>query len=169
MKDKRIRQLVRGALMATVCLVLTRVVTIPAPTGYVNLGDCGVLLSAWVLGPWYGGLAAGVGSMLADLLSGYAAYAPATFGIKFVMAAAAAGIFKQLRGRGRILSGMAGAAAAEALMVLGYYLYECTVLGLGAAALASLPANLMQGAAGVVTGVLLISALSGIDRLLEEG
>ena len=47
--------------------------------GYVNLGDCAVPLSAWILGPVYGGVAAGVGSMLADLLSGYAHYAPGTF------------------------------------------------------------------------------------------
>lgn len=45
--------------------------------GYVNLGDCAVLMSAWVLGPLYGGAAAGIGSALADLLSGYAHYVPA--------------------------------------------------------------------------------------------
>lgn len=50
--------MVRGALLAALCFVLTKVVTIPAPTGYVNLEDCAVLLSAWMLGPVYGGLAA---------------------------------------------------------------------------------------------------------------
>ena len=67
--------------------------------GYVNLGDCAVLLSAWVLGPVYGGVAAGTGSMLADLFSGYAHYAPGTFLIKLCMAVAAALIFRFLRNR----------------------------------------------------------------------
>lgn len=44
--------------------------------GYVNLGDCAVLISAWMLGPLYGGAAAGIGSALADLLSGYAHLCP---------------------------------------------------------------------------------------------
>lgn len=71
------------------------VVRIPSPmNGYVNLGDCFVLLSGWLLGPWYGGAAAGIGSMLTDLLSGYGYYAPGTFVIKGLDALVAALIFK---------------------------------------------------------------------------
>ena len=66
---------------------MTLVIQVPSPmNGYVNLGDCGVLLSAWILGPWYGGAAAGIGSMLADIFSGYAHYAPGTLAIKLSMA-----------------------------------------------------------------------------------
>lgn len=42
--------------------------------GYVNIGDAAVLISAWLLGNPYGAFAAGIGSGLADLLSGYPAY-----------------------------------------------------------------------------------------------
>ena len=60
----------------------------PSPLkGYVNLGDGIVLLSAWVLPLPYGIVAAGLGSALADLFSGYTVYAPATFVIKALMAA----------------------------------------------------------------------------------
>ena len=45
--------------------------------------------AGWLLGAAWGGAAAGVGTMLADLFNGYAAYAPATLIIKFLMAAAA--------------------------------------------------------------------------------
>ena len=34
------------------------VVQIPLPTGYVNIGDCFVIVSGFLLGPIYGGLAA---------------------------------------------------------------------------------------------------------------
>lgn len=97
MKDMRIRKMVFAALMAALTYVATMVVQIPSPMqGYVNLGDCCVLLSGWMLGPWWGGAAAGIGSMLTDLLNGYAHYAPGTFVIKGCMAIAAALLAKAM-------------------------------------------------------------------------
>ena len=87
MNDKNIRTFVGAAMMTALCAVLTSVVKIPSPMGgYFNLGDCGVLLSAWLLGPAWGAAAAGLGSALSDLL-GYPLYAPATLVIKALMAA----------------------------------------------------------------------------------
>lgn len=71
MNDKKIRKLVLAALLAALVCVATMVVQIPSPMqGYVNLGDCFVLLSGWLLGPWYGFAAGGIGSMLADIFLG---------------------------------------------------------------------------------------------------
>ena len=62
MNDKKIRKLVLAALLAALVCVATMVVQIPSPMqGYVNLGDCFVLLSGWLLGPWYGFAAGGIG------------------------------------------------------------------------------------------------------------
>ena len=150
---QQVKRLVLAALFAALCCVMTLVIQIPAPTGHVNLGDVAVLLSAWMLGPLWGGAAAGVGSALADLLS-WPAYAPATFAIKFAMAAAAALIFRTMKKRtGNFLGMLIGAVAAEAVMVGGYFLYESVVLGVGAAAAASIPFNLVQGTVGAVVGV----------------
>ena len=45
MNDKKIRKLVFTALLAALTCVATMVIQIPAPvSGYVNLGDCVVLL-----------------------------------------------------------------------------------------------------------------------------
>ena len=91
MRDMKIRKMVLAALMAALTYVATMVVQIPSPMqGFVNLGDCCVLLSGWILGPWWGGAAAGIGSMLTDLLNGYAHYAPGTLIIKALDAMAAA-------------------------------------------------------------------------------
>lgn len=169
MRDKKVLYLVQAALLGALCFALTKAVVIPVPTGYVNLGDCAVLLSAWLLGPLYGGLAAGVGTALADVLSGYASYAPATFVIKAAMAAVAAVLFQKMaRGNG-VAAYLPGAVAAECIMVAGYFIYESLVLGVGFAAAVSVPANVMQGVAGVVAGVVLISALekSGLSHLKE--
>ena len=85
--DKKILKLVIAAMFASLVCVATMVIKIPTPTnGYVNLGDCIVLLSGWLLGPVYGIAAAAIGSMLADLFAGYPVYAAATFVIKGTVA-----------------------------------------------------------------------------------
>ena len=102
MNDRKTKKLVLSALMAALVYVSTSIIQIPSPAtnGYVNLGDCFVLLSGWLLGPWYGAAAAGIGSMLVDLLGSYAHYAPGTLVIKAADAMAAALIFRAM-GRGK--------------------------------------------------------------------
>ena len=158
MNDKKIRKLVLAALLAALVCVATMVVQIPSPMqGYVNLGDCFVLLSGWLLGPWYGFAASGIGSMLADLFLGYAHYAPGTLVIKGLVALLAALLYEKL-GRSpaaRIASGVVG----EIVMVLGYFGYASMLLGKGLVAAASIPGNIFQGAVGLVVGVVLVTVL----------
>ena len=83
---KQVKQIVMTALFMALCCTATMVIHVPSPTqGFVNLGDCMVLLSGWLLGPWYGMAAAGVGSAMADVLLSYAHYAPGTLVIKGAM------------------------------------------------------------------------------------
>ena len=98
--DKRTKRIVLSALMASLTCVATMIIKIPTPLqGYINLGDCIVLLSAWTLGPVYGFAASGIGSLLADLLSGYGVYAPVTFVIKGGMALIAYFLHRVLKGK----------------------------------------------------------------------
>ena len=170
MENQKVRKLVLSALMAALVYVATSVIQIPSPVnGYVNLGDCFVLLSGWLLGPWYGAAAAGIGSMLVDLLSGYGHYVPGTLIIKGLDALAAALIFRAL-GRGKtamLVSGIVG----ETIMALGYFAYASMILGKGLAAAASIPGNIVQGIAGIAIGLALAvllqkakaPALSGLE------
>ena len=156
--DKRIRKLVWTAMLAALVCVATLVIQIPSPMqGYVNLGDCFVLLSGWLLGPWYGMAAGGIGSMLADILSGYAHYAPGTLIIKAGMSLLAAFLYKAM-GK-RTLGLLAGGVAAELWMAAGYFLYAALLLGKGLAAALSIPGNLIQGAIGLAAGLLLMKLM----------
>ena len=86
MKTKT-QKIVTAALFAALCCVATMIIKIPSPLkGYLNLGDCIVLLSGWLISPFYAFMAAGIGSALADVFSGYFIYAPITFLIKGLMA-----------------------------------------------------------------------------------
>ena len=134
-----------AALVAATTLVVQ--IPVPATQGYINLGDTMVIALALALGPTVGAFCGGVGSALADLLSGYAHYAPYTLAIKGVEGALAG----LVSGRGRWAE-VAGATVAVAEMVLGYFTVEAILLGPGAA-VAELPGNLFQAAVGVLVGV----------------
>lgn len=166
MSDKKIRKLVISAMMAALTYIATMVIQIPSPmNGYVNLGDCFVLLSGWLLGPWYGGAAAGIGSMLTDLLSGYGYYAPGTFVIKGLDALVAALLFRAM-GRtstAALVSGLVG----ETIMVAGYFAYAALLLGKGLGAAASIPGNLVQATMGLLIGFLLLKVLQK-TRIAEK-
>jgi len=158
--NTKTKQLVMAALMAALTCVATMMIRIPSPLkGYLNLGDCVVLTSGWLLSPSYGFLAAGIGSALADFFSGYVVYAPATFAIKGFMAIIACYGFRLLQKKmnskaARMISG----AAAEILMVLGYFVFEGFMYGFAPSAV-NIPANAVQGIAGLVIGALLINVL----------
>jgi len=53
-------------------------VYIPATRGYFNIGESIIYVTALLFGPFVGAFAGGVGSMIADLASGYYQYAPWT-------------------------------------------------------------------------------------------
>ena len=159
------RLLALTGLFAALGCVGTMVLQVPSPTGGdMNLGDAVVILGAWLLGPVYGAVAGGVGPAMADLLSGYAVYVPATLVIKAVMALTAALLYRALKKRGLFLC----AAAAEVPMVLGYWLFDgalASLSGGGAlglcltASAAGIPSNLVQAAFGAAASTLLALAL----------
>ncbi len=161
--NEKIRRLTMAGLMTAFVTVSTMVIRIPVPAtnGYIHPGDALVLLSGVLLGPLYGAFAAGIGSAFADLLSGYLVYAPATFLIKGVTALVAAVLYSYLSGRRKAMKNpslLLPAIAAEAWMVIGYFLFEC-VLYTPAAAAVSVFSNLMQALGGIMIAMVLFPLL----------
>lgn len=177
-KQTHLKELVTAALFTAFTCVATMVIQIPTPAvGYIHPGDALVLLSGVILGPLTGGLAAGIGSMLADVFSGYLIYAIPTLVIKFVTAAIAGLLFERLRHlQLRPSAAFAAAAlAAECNMVFGYFVNKIVqtlflagnaaseTLAAGLAnALADLLPNAVQGLTGIVLGLALLPILSRV-------
>ena len=163
-------KIVMSSLFAALICVATMLIKIPSPLkGYINLGDGIVLLAAWVLPLPYGLVAAGLGSALADLFSGYVVYAPATFVIKALMAVVACSCYKLFTKKAkstisRIFSGI----LAELVMILGYFLFEGVLYGF-VPSLVNIPANAVQAVAGIIIGVILITVFEkqNIIKLLK--
>jgi uncharacterized membrane protein len=173
------RTVILAALMAALTCVGTMIIKIPTPTnGYIHPGDGFVLLSGLLLGPLWGGLAAGIGSALSDLIGGYFIYVPATFVIKALTAITGYFVFKaiskilstQTELPTLIISGIAG----EAVMVLGYFLFETFMLSvvnnssLSAGVIASLAGilpNIIQGIFGVIISTVLYPLLKRLSSV----
>ncbi len=166
--NTRTKKIVTAALMAALACVATMIIKIPSPLkGYLNLGDCIVLVAGWMLSPTYGFLAAGLGSALADMFSGYITYAPATFVIKGLMALIAFYGFKLLHNKlGNLLSRIISGILAEIMMILGYFVFEGFLYGF-VPSLVNIPANAVQGVAGLIIGVVLIKIFEKSKITLE--
>jgi uncharacterized membrane protein len=166
LKDKKTLKLVNSALFAALIFAGTLFIKVPLPFGYFNLGDCFIILSAVFIGGSYSVASAAIGSVMADILSGYTIYAPATLVIKSVMAIVLTAIYhsNRLKSRPKVAVLAIGAAISELIMSCGYFLYDSILYGI-AGAVATLFGNFMQALCSAVAGVLLISAINRIKRI----
>lgn len=135
-------------------------IPVPATAGYINIGDTAVMFTALIFGPIIGGIAGGVGPMLADIFSPYIIYAPATLIIKglegFLI-----GLISNPRHRvGRVsYRDILAVIAGGFLIPLGYFIYEAFILRFGVViALVEMPGNFFQFITAAVISILLITA-----------
>ena len=160
-----VKKIVMTALFAALACAATMAIRIPTPGtgGYIHPGDAIVILSGIILGPACGFLAGGVGSALADLLGGYFFYVPITLVIKGLIAFLSAVLYRKVNARGkhRCLGVILGGIADILLVAGGYFLCESFLYG-AAGALASVPANLIQGGSGLVLSLVLYPVLTAV-------
>ncbi len=162
-----VKRLVMTALLAALACVATLILKVPSPSGgYMNLGDTVVLLSAYLLGPVYGAAAAGVGSMMADILAAYPVYAPATLVIKAIMAVVAALMYRKLKGSA--LGVLACGVIGEIPMVVGYWLFDGFLAGSLTGAAVGIPSNLVQAAFGLIVSTVLVLSLRKSGYVRKE-
>lgn len=163
--DTKLKKIIMTALFAALACVSTMAIRIPTPGtgGYIHPGDAIVILSGVVLGPVWGLLAAGIGSAMADLLGGYFIYVPITFVIKGLIALTSGLIYQKYgkTSKSRYTAVILGGITDIILVAGGYFLCECPLYGVAAAA-ASIPANIIQGIGGLVIACLLYPALIAI-------
>jgi uncharacterized membrane protein len=174
MTSKKTLRLVFAALMAAMSCVATMIIQVPSPTGgYIHLGDGFVLLSGILLGPIYGGLAAGIGSMLADILSGYIAWAPATLVIKALAAVVGSLIYyvvynTLLQKKHQYIAVISAGIGGGIVVTLGYLLFEALLMGNGfAATVVGVPGNIAQNIFGIIISTALMPFLYKIPMIKE--
>ncbi len=145
------------AILIAITTVFTYIVRIPTtPTrGYINLGDVAIFFTAITFGPFSAFIAGGLGTALADLLAGYAQWAPFTF-----FAHGLQGLVIGLIIRNKVdIPGIIFSFIAATFVMAGiYYITAGFMYGFGPALL-EIPGNILQNVAGVVIGVPLAAAV----------
>ena len=174
MRDKKTKELcLKGMLTALVALCTIAIrVPVPATNGYIHLGDSMILLSGVLFGWEYGLVAGGLGSALADVLGGYAHWAPFTLVIKALMGALIGKLAKYDGTEHAFVSLRNVAASAVGLlwMIVGYLLAGTVLEGSFAVSLTSVPSNGVQAVGGFIIFAVLGYALdkAKIRRFLES-
>ncbi len=144
------RELLTSALFAAAVFAATIVIRIPVPatSGFINLGDSMVFISALLFGARIGGIAGGVGSCLADLYGGYSNWAPFTLVIKGTEGFVVGYLSKE----NSLVRCIAAVVIGGLIMVSGYFISGAAVYGIPAA-LVELPGNIFQAASGLLISI----------------
>lgn len=153
-RQTRIVQLTLTAAFSALVAATTMTIRIPIPAtaGYFNIGDAMIFTAALLFGSFVGGLAGGVGSAVSDMI-GYPLFVPYTLVIKGIEGWLVGRISKRTF-RSDYLACLVGGAE----MVLGYFVVEVLIFGLGAA-LEELPFNMFQVVAGLAIAPVTASLL----------
>ncbi|MCI8631757.1 MAG: ECF transporter S component [Firmicutes bacterium] len=159
MKSDKTAKIVLTALMMCLIILSTMLIKVPIPftQGYVHLGDAMIFLSVLILGWKYGAVAAGLGSMLGDIIGGAAAWAPWTLVIKGGMALLM-GVC--LKGSSSKIKEIIGMIFAGAFMTLGYYAAEGVMYGNWVVSALGIPWNIGQFTVGMIIAEIMAAALS---------
>lgn len=158
MDKEKIGLMCRTAVFTAVVFVFTAYLHIPSHTGYTHVGDGFIYLAASVMPLPSAVFIGAVGAGLADLLSGYAIWAPGTAVIK-----AAAVLFFSSRGDKIITRrNLLALLPAAVICIGGYYLYEALITGNFAAPLAGIPGYITQTA---LSAALYLALGVALDRL----
>ncbi len=166
------KELCLKGLMIALVTLSTMVFQIPvsATQGYIHLGDSIILLISVFFGWRYGMVAGGVGSALADILSGYAHWAPFTLIIKGVMGYIVGKCSQTNSGKAVIsFRNVFASVAGVVWMVFGYFIGGGILKSSFTVALTSVPENMIQGVGGLVIFFVVGIALNRIpiDKYLS--
>lgn len=151
MKENTAKFVTINALSIALVCVSTMAIQIPIPLGYMHLGNTCILLTAALFGPTTGLLAGGIGSALADLLTGYTQWILPTLLIKSIMGFAigylAWGKEKKLHMASvrTLLASIAGVA----VMIAGYTIAGAVMNGSIYTGLLQVPGLTLEGIIGM--------------------
>ena len=148
------REIAISAIMAALVSVSTLLIQFPIPAtqGFFNVGDAMVMVASLTFGPIVGFFAGGFGSALADLIGGWYVWIPFTIVIKGLEGFLAGSIVVlDERNRG-VRTKIVAWIVAGSEMVVGYFLVQYYMYGLGAA-LTELPFNILQMVAAGIIGI----------------
>ena len=160
----KVRRLTLTGMFSALIFVFTAYIHVPTGAGYTHAGDGLIYLAASILPFHYAAAAGAIGGGLADGLSGFVVWLPATVVIKPITA-----LFFSNKGETIItVRNILAILPSLILCIVGYSLYEGIVMARGfstgaiIAAFSQTPAYIVQVGA---SSVLYIAAGIALDRV----
>lgn len=169
MKNKELLKIIYCALLTALIIIGTIIIRIPIPGGsggYVNFGDLFIFLGASMFGPLIGAIAGGVGSAMADILSGGAHWAGFSLIIKALMGFAV-GKFAYNK-KFHSTRNLIGVIFAIIILVIGYYIAESIIMGNIYIGLTAIPYNIVQGVISAIIYFIIGRKISKIQLIKGE-
>lgn len=162
--DGKTKLIVATAMLTALTTLATTFLKLPLPVGYIHLGDTVVILAALLLPLGYACFAGGVGCALADIIGGYAVWAPWSLLAKVAMAICVYFIAR------KPLRKASESAVSKTLVIIAfvlaavfnivvYYVAEGYLYGNWAAPMLGVPTNAIQSGVGIVLAVLISKML----------
>ena len=155
------------AISTAIVAVFTIAIRVPTPLGvYVRLCDVAVTFISYAFGPVTGFIAGGLGTAVADLAGGFGQWAIVSFVVHGLE-----GLLISLIARKNpdsFIYKVISALAAVVIVAGGYFLLTGAFLVGFSAALAEVPANIVQAAVGVIIGLPLSLAVRKAYRKLDD-
>ncbi len=158
MKKQRIKNVCLAATFTAIVFVLTAYLQIPSHTGYIHIGDAFIMLSACLLPTPYAVFVGAAGAALADCLTGFALWAPASVIIKALTAL----MFTNKKENIINLRNLLAIIPSFILCIGGYYIYEAFISGNFIAPLSGMLGSLMQS---LLSGILFVVLGITFDKL----
>ena len=168
MSARSARLIINVVIFTVLVFAATIVIQVyqPATGGYFNLGEAVIYVAAMISSPIVAGIAGGVGASLADVVTGYGIFAPATLVIKFTEGLVAGILVRKLRQLNKVYAITIGSIMAVVYGLLLAYLgttYLSGELFLGpewASITVTLPVFFWLAVAGLVFLLVLYLALA---------
>ena len=156
-----------SGIFSALVFVVTAYLHIPTYNGYVHCGDGIIFLAACMLPLPYSVIIGALGAMLADLLTGFAIWAPGSMVIKGLMALLFCCKTSKIITKRNLLVLL----PAALISIAGYYVYEGIITGSFVAALAGIPGSAVQAVASSIVFVVAGIAMDKYNvkkRMLED-
>lgn len=159
MKNNKIKLMCLTGILMAIVFVLTAYLHIPSHTGYTHVGDAFIYIAACLLPLPYAMIVGAGGALLADCLTGFAVWAPASVIIK----TAAVLFFSRKKKNIICIRNILALIPAWIICIGGYYLYEALITGNFVAPVAGIPGYITQSTLSTVLFVIIGVAMDKLN------
>jgi uncharacterized membrane protein len=149
----KVKNIVLCGLFAALTIVATyiHIPIAPSSGGLIHLGSVILFVAAYILLPPYAAISVALGMTIFDLLSGWAAWAPFTFVIRFVQVMILSSLIHNKKKNYFVIIG--AYILCSLWEMAGYYAAEAIIVGNWLVPIASMPSEILHDIIGIVFGL----------------